>query len=128
MAPLLGLRVLVVDDQRHMRFMVTYLLETNGAKVKSCESADRAINTFIKWKPDVIISDITMPEHDGYWLMEHIRQFQSGQYRETPAIALTSMTNDEDRVRSFSAGFQIHMAKPIVIDDLIRAVRTLTHY
>ena len=125
--PLFGLRVLVVDDQQTMRYVVTYLLEINGAKVKSCESADQALNIFVQWKPDVIVSDIMMPEHDGYWFLERIRQLQPGQGQETPAIALTSMTNDEDRVRAFSAGFQIHLAKPVVHDDLISAGRILTH-
>ena len=129
MSALIGLRVLVVDNQENMRFIVTSLLEDNGAKVKSCESAGQALNTFVRWKPDVIVSDIMMPEHDGYWLLERIRQLRPGQGRDTPAIALTSMIDREDRIRAFSAGFQIHIAKPIAIDDLISAIKTLTrHY
>ena len=122
----LSLRILVVDDQEDIRFLVVYLLEINGAKVRSCESADQALETFVKWKPDVIVSDIMMPEHDGYWFLEHVRQLQPGQGRETPAIALTSLTSDEDRARALSAGFQIHMAKDIIFDNLIGAVITLT--
>jgi CheY-like chemotaxis protein len=94
MAPLFGLRVLVVDDQQTMRYVVTYLLEINGAKVQSCESADQALDTCVRWKPDVIVSDIQMPEHDGYWFLEHVRQLEPEQGRETPAIALTSLTDD----------------------------------
>ena len=123
---LLSLRILVVDDQEDIRFLVVCFLEINGAKVRSCESADRALEIFVKWKPDVIVSDIMMPEHDGYWLLRHIRQLQPGQGRETPAIALTSLTSDEDRARALSAGFQIHMAKEIMFDNLISAVKTLT--
>ena len=126
-SPLFGLRVLVVDDQQTMRYVVTYLLEINGAEVQSCESADQALDICVRWKPDVIVSDIQMPEHDVYWFLEHIRQLQPDQGRETPAIALTSMTDDEDRVRAFSAGFQIHIAKPVVHEDFISTIKALAH-
>jgi CheY-like chemotaxis protein len=122
---LFGIRILVIDDQDDFRFLVVCLLEMNGAIVRWCESADQALETFVKWKPDVIVSDIMMPEHDGYWFLWQIRQLQSEQGRETPAIALTSSTSNEDRARALSAGFQIHMPKQIMFDNLIVAVKTL---
>ena len=124
MSLLRSLRILVVDDQEDIRFIVVCLLEFNGAKVKSCESADQALEILVKWRPDVIVSDIMMPDHDGYWLLRQIRQLQPGQGRETPAIALTSL--NEDRAKALSGGFQIHMAKENISDNLISAVKTLT--
>ena len=126
MMSLPSLRILVVDDQEDMRFLVVCLLEIAGAKVRSFESADQALEAFVRWKPDVIVSDIMMPEHDGYWFLWHIRQLEPEQGRETPAIALTCLTSDEDRARALSAGFQIHMGKETMFDDLVSAVRTLT--
>jgi CheY-like chemotaxis protein len=67
-----------------------------------------------------------MPEHDGYWFLCQIRQLQPEPGRETPAIALTSLTSDEDCAKALSAGFQIHMPKQTMFDNLISAVKTLT--
>jgi CheY-like chemotaxis protein len=126
MMSLPSLRILVVDDQEDMRTLVVCLLESAGAKARSFESADQALETFVKWRPDLIVADIMMPKHDGYWLLRHIRQLEPEQGRETPAIALTCLTSDEDCARALSAGFQIHMGKETMFDNLVSAVRALT--
>jgi CheY-like chemotaxis protein len=121
-----SLRILVVDDDEDIRFLVACLLEVKGMMAKSCESGVLAVNIIAEWKPDLIVSDIMMPEHDGYWLVQCMRQLQPEQGRDTPAIALTSLTCDKARAKSLSAGFQIHMTKHTMVDNLIGAIETLT--
>jgi signal transduction histidine kinase/DNA-binding response OmpR family regulator len=108
-----GLRILVVDDEADSRDLMTAILTRCGAKVKCCQSAAEALKTFREWKPDLLVSDVGMPQEDGYAFIKKLRKLRLKLAREIPAIALTAYATDDDRARTLSAGFQMHVAKPI---------------
>ena len=105
-----GIRALVVDDDPDTREFLTFLLELHGAIVTTVDSAFAAIQAIEQSLPDILLSDIGMPEMDGYALMETIRASKN---RAIPAIALTAYAGDLDRTQALKAGFQHHVAKPI---------------
>jgi CheY-like chemotaxis protein len=117
-----GLRILVVDDEVDSRDLVTAILTRCGGEVQCCESVAEAITTFRSWKPDVLVSDIGMPNEDGYSLIKKIRKLRMKLAREVPAVALTAYATDDDRARTLSAGFQMHVAKPIEPKALVRSI------
>jgi len=117
-----GLRILVVDDEADSRDLVTAILTRCGGKVRSCESVAEALNTFREWKPDLLVSDIGMPNEDGYELIKKLRKLRLKRAREIPVVALTAYATDDDRERTLSAGFQMHVAKPIEPEALVRSI------
>jgi signal transduction histidine kinase/DNA-binding response OmpR family regulator len=117
-----GLRILVVDDEVDSRDLVTAILTRCGGEVKCCESAAEALKTFRAWKPDLLVSDIGMPVEDGYALITKIRKLRLKLARKIPAIALTAYATDDDRARSLAAGFQVHVAKPIEPEALVKSI------
>jgi signal transduction histidine kinase/DNA-binding response OmpR family regulator len=117
-----GLRILVVDDEADSRDLVTAILTRCGGEVKCCESAAEALKTFRDWKPDLLVSDIGMPNEDGYTLIKKLRKLKSKLAREIPAIALTAYATDDDRKRTLSAGFHLHVAKPIEPQALVLSI------
>lgn len=117
------LRILVVEDEPDTRVLLATIIESSGAKVLTAESAQAAFNVFEEFKPHVLISDIAMPDEDGYSLMRRIRALSHEKGGKTPAIALTAYARDEDRIKAIEAGFQKHMAKPIIPEDLLAVVR-----
>jgi len=118
--PLAGLRILVVDDERDTLGWMTVLLEQSGAIVHSALSAEKAFAAIEQFKPNILLSDIGMPEEDGYMLLKRVRASENGS--QIPAIALTAYARIEDRERAIAAGFQDHLAKPIDPEQLIKAV------
>jgi signal transduction histidine kinase/DNA-binding response OmpR family regulator len=121
-APVLdGLRILVVDDEADTRELIAAVLVQCGAEVKSTGSAAEALSTLQVWVADLIISDIGMPEEDGYSLIRKVRQL-GRQYNQIPAVALTAYAGIEDQTRVLSAGFQMHIAKPVEPDELITKI------
>ena len=123
---LAGIVVLVVDDQEDCRSLLTLILEAYGATVRVCESAHEALKSMIECRPDVIISDICMPIHDGYWLIKNVRCLHPEQGGQTPAIAVTARTAPEDRRRALDAGFQVHIGKPFEAERIVEAVCTVS--
>lgn len=119
---LAGLRILVVDDEADSRELVTAILTRCGSKVRCCESTAEALKTFREWKPDLLVSDIGMPNEDGYALIKKLRKLRSKRAKEIPAVALTAYATDDDRARALSAGFQVHIAKPIEPEALVRSI------
>lgn len=117
-----GLRILVVDDEADSRDLVSAILTRCGGEVKCCETAGEAIKTFREWKPDLLLSDIGMPNEDGYDLIKKVRKLRSKLAKEIPAIALTAYATDEDRARTLAAGFHKHIAKPIEPKVLVRSI------
>jgi signal transduction histidine kinase/DNA-binding response OmpR family regulator len=117
-----GLRILVVDDEADSRDLVMAILTRCGSEVRCCESAAEALKTFRAWKPDLLVSDIGMPHEDGYALIRKLRKLRSKLAREVPAIALTAYVTDDDRARTLSAGFQMHVPKPIEPKALVRSI------
>jgi signal transduction histidine kinase/DNA-binding response OmpR family regulator len=116
-----GLRILVVDDEADTRELIAAVLVQCGAEVKSAGSAAEALAALKVWAADLIVSDIGMPEEDGYSLIKKVRQ-PGHQYSQIPAVALTAYASIEDQTRVLSAGFQIHIAKPVEPDELIAKI------
>jgi CheY-like chemotaxis protein len=123
---LAGLRILVVDDEADTRGLLRELLERCGSEVTTAESASAALEAIGRSRPDVLISDIGMPEEDGYSLIRKVRAAEGSSGERIPAIALTAYARAEDRVRALSAGFQVHVPKPIEPVELIVVVASLT--
>jgi PAS domain S-box-containing protein len=120
---LTGVKVLVVDDEEHSGDIVRRILEHYGAEVCPARSMDAALAEFTRCQPDVVVSDIGMPGHDGYELIRRLRALPGG--RTVPAVALTALARTEDRTRALRAGFQIHLAKPVDAAELIAVVKNL---
>ena len=117
-----GLRIFVVDDELDSRELITAILTRCGSEVRCSESAAEAIKAFRAWKPDLLVSDIGMPKEDGYSLIQKLRKMRSKWAREIPAVALTAYATVEDRARALDAGFQVHVAKPIDPEALVRSI------
>jgi PAS domain S-box-containing protein len=116
-----GLRVLVVDDERDTRELVAAVLTTCGAEVVSVGSATEALDQMERQRFDLLISDIGMPEMNGYDLIARIRQLAEEQGGRTPAVALTAYAGIDDRKRALAAGYEMHIPKPFVAAELISA-------
>ena len=119
------LRVLVVDDEPDARELVAVVLKQRGAEVVAVESASEALEEMVRQRFDVLVSDIGMPLMDGYALIEKVRQLPADQGGRTPAAALTAYAGVEDRMRALSAGYQMHIPKPVEPAELTTAVASL---
>src|SRR5262249_55662387 len=115
-----GVTVLVVEDEPDMRSMIRLILESHGARVIVSASAAEARDA-IRQNPHVVVSDIRLPDADGYDLIREIRSSDQP-YARTPAIALTAFARTEDRTRAIRAGFQSHIAKPFEATELVLTV------
>jgi PAS domain S-box-containing protein len=120
-AQLRNLAVLVVDDEPDVRELLTFILEQAGAIVTTVASVQEALLAIEQIKVDVLISDIGMPDQDGYTLIRHLRAMEAEQTK-IPAIALTAYARGEDRRQALEAGFQVHLSKPIEPEALIAAI------
>ncbi|HEY9652980.1 MAG TPA: ATP-binding protein, partial [Coleofasciculaceae cyanobacterium] len=117
------IRVLVVDDEADSREFIAFVLEQQGAIAKTVESASEALQVFSQFRPDVLISDIGMPETNGYMLMRQIRALDDT--HNVIAIALTAYASEDDQQQAYQAGFQRHVAKPIEPEKLVAIVANL---
>ncbi len=117
-----GLRVLVVDDEPDTCEVLEAVLREAGAEVRACQSAAEALAELDTWWPDVLLSDIGLPGEDGYSLIRRVRAQEARHGRAIAAVALTAYARAEDRRKALSAGFQMHVPKPIDGDDLIAVV------
>ncbi|ACC80851.1 response regulator [Nostoc punctiforme] len=120
-----GLQALLVDDDRDSREFIAFLLEQYGAQVTEAESAHEALSTLGQAKFDLLISDIGMPDMDGYTLIRQIRKQPSDRGGEIPAIALTAYAGEIDQQLALAAGFQQHISKPIELDVLMQTILTI---
>ncbi|MGH9936543.1 MAG: ATP-binding response regulator, partial [Blastocatellia bacterium] len=126
-----GLRVLLVEDSTDTLDMLKFIFDESGAEVIAATSVDEALDALDRFKPDALVSDIAMPDRDGYDLIREVRSRQPERGGKIPAVAVTAYARAEDRVRALAAGFQMHIAKPIDPDELIAVVASLTghiHY
>jgi CheY-like chemotaxis protein len=125
-SPLTGIQVLVVDDNDDTRDFLSFVLEEFGAIAMSVASATEALETLAKSKPDILLSDIGMPEMNGYMLIEEIRTFEIQTGREKiPAIALTAYAGEINEQQALQAGFQQHLVKPVTPEELLMAISSL---
>ncbi len=120
-----GLRVLLVDDEAEAREIISTVMTRTGAEVTACHSASEALATLLEWKPDVILSDIAMPDEDGYSFIGKVRSLPREKGGETPAAALSAYARDIDRRQALAAGYQMHIAKPIGATQLVTMVARL---
>jgi signal transduction histidine kinase/CheY-like chemotaxis protein len=120
-----GLRILVVDDEADVRDLVAAALERRGATVITVGSVADALTAVDAFDPDVLVSDIAMPGEDGYSLIQKLRARATGPREPIPAIALTALAKEEDRLNALAAGFQLHLTKPVELRVLIGAVASL---
>lgn len=108
-----GLRVLVVDDDIDTLEVLQLMLNQYGAEVRTSDSSAGALETLREWKPSVIVSDIGMPNEDGYALIGKIRDLSPEQGGDIPAAALTAYVSEGDKLQALAAGFQTHISKPV---------------
>ena len=120
-----GLRILVVDDEADARQIISTVIKRTGAEVKTCESASEALQLLQQWHPDVLMSDIAMPDEDGYSFINKVRSLPVDQGGHTPAAAFTAYAREEDRKRALDAGFQMHIAKPVSSNKLVAMIARL---
>ncbi|MBD1889130.1 response regulator [Coleofasciculus sp. FACHB-SPT9] len=123
-SPLDGLQILVVDDEADARELLKSILEQYGAEAIAAASAEEAIGTIQQSKPDLLISDIGMPNEDGYSLIRRVRALEA-EKGQIPSVALTAYVRVDDQKAALSAGFQSHVAKPIDPTELIAVVASL---
>lgn len=120
-----GIGVLVAEDDADVRHVLTVILELAGAKVMAVNSVRGALRALTDVQPDVLVTDIGMPDQDGYALIRHLRAREGGAGGGLPAIALTGYVTVEDRARLLAAGFQLHLRKPADPSELVAAVALL---
>lgn len=121
-----GIQVLVIDDDDDSREFMAQALSSRGARVISVNSADHALLEMERSLPDVIVSDIAMPEVDGYEFVQRVRSLPAERGGLTPALAITAHTGKEVQERALESGFQRHTSKPVDIDTFIVAVAELS--
>ncbi|MBD3884661.1 response regulator [Phormidium tenue FACHB-886] len=123
--PLQGIRVLVVDDEADMRDLAVIILEQAGAIVQAAASAAEALTVLDQFQPMLLVSDIGMPETDGYELIKQVKRRSSKFGKQIPAIALTAYAMEQDQQQALAAGFQRHIAKPIEPELLVSEIVAL---
>jgi CheY-like chemotaxis protein len=121
-----GLRLVLVDDDADGLEIARMMLEGEGAKVTCATSAPAALQAVSADLPDAVLCDISMPEHDGYWLLRQVRALPGGRGSRVPFAALTAHASAATREQVLGAGFAVHVAKPADPDVLVRAVMELT--
>ena len=122
-----GVRVLLVDDDGDSLEVFTRTLELAGAVVATAADVAKALELFVASRADVLVSDIAMPDEDGYALLRKIRAFPPREGGLIPAVALTAHSGFDDRLRALAAGFQAHVAKPVDPMELTLTVASLVN-
>ncbi|MBD2293684.1 response regulator [Anabaena sphaerica FACHB-251] len=122
-----NLRLLIVDDDSDTRQILTLLFELEGAEIISVASAHEAIEIISNFRPDILISDISLPDEDGCSLLPKVRNLEALKDKWVPAIAMTGWASAEDQEYTLKAGFQKHLCKPINLDELVSAVTSLVN-
>jgi len=116
-----GVRVLLVEDTDDTRELLTFVLEQCAAVVTAAASATEALDAFLRDRPQIVVTDLAMPGHDGYWLLRQVRAHAPA--ADVPAVALTAFTERYSREQALAAGFDAFLPKPIEPDALCRALR-----
>jgi PAS domain S-box-containing protein len=122
-----GLRVLLVDDDASTLEMLTAVLNHGGAEVRHSTSAADALELLQEWKPDLLLSDIAMPDKNGYWLIAKVRGLEKEHGGRIPAVALSAYGRVEDRARVLTAGFDMFVPKPVYLPELLATLASLVN-
>ncbi len=121
-----GLRVLVVDDDLDSCAWMTCVLELYGIEVHSTFTVHQALAAFVQLRPDLVLSDIAMPDEDGYSLLRQIRQIEDRLEKSTPVIAITALDEPEAKFMGSDLKFDQWLLKPVDMDKLVEAIASLT--
>jgi PAS domain S-box-containing protein len=122
---LAGVTVLVIDDEPDARVLVSRIVEERGARAVTAQTGEEALRLLNTGSVDILVSDIGMPDYDGYKFIQHIRVSEPKPIRNIPAIALTAYARADDRQRALLAGYQMHLAKPVEPRELIAGIASL---
>lgn len=122
---IVGLKILVVDDEEDARELLRAMLGGYGAQVLVAATAQEALNIAARSRPDVLVSDIGMPDVDGFELIRRVRELPAESGGGVPAIALTAYARAEDRLRVLRSGYQMHVAKPVEMAELLTVIASL---
>ncbi|NJR22625.1 MAG: PAS domain S-box protein [Richelia sp. CSU_2_1] len=125
-SPLVGVSILVVDDDADTREYLSFVLEQAGADTICAASAGEALQVLARSTPDILLSDIGMPEMDGYALMRRVRAMPLDRGGQIRAIALTAYAGEMNQQQALRAGFQLHLSKPVEPEKLIEAISSLS--
>ena len=117
-----GLRILIVEDDADSRDMLDTVLRFQGADVLTAKDVVEGFDVFRAERPDILVSDVGLPELDGYDLIRRIRTLSENDGGKTPAIALTGYVSVQDQSQALNAGYQEHLSKPVDTDRLIRSI------
>ena len=120
-----GIHVLLVEDAADSRTLLETVLQYCGALVTAVASAREAMDSLARVKPDLLLSDLSMPEQDGYWLIRTIRALPADRGGTIPAIVVTALGHPHGVERTLTAGFQAHLRKPVDPWELARTIATL---
>jgi CheY-like chemotaxis protein/anti-sigma regulatory factor (Ser/Thr protein kinase) len=120
-----GVKVLAVDDERDNLELITFILEEAGATVTAVASGPEALRVLPQFQPDVLVSDIGMPEMNGYTLVQQVQAYLLKSGEIIPAIALTAYAGEANQQQAFAAGFQVHLSKPVEPIELVATIAAL---
>src|SRR5262245_1638732 len=120
-----GVRILAVDDDRDTLALIREILETTGATVVTADSGEQALESLSRNRPDVLLTDLAMPQMNGYQLIDRVRRSEQPEIRRIPAVAFTAYARSEDRTKALRSGFHMHLAKPIDSGELMAAMAAL---
>ncbi|MEJ6485999.1 response regulator [Nostoc punctiforme UO1] len=120
-----GMTILVVDDTNDFLLLTTYILESYGFRVMTASNASTAFEVLKQFRVDLLISDIAMPEEDGYFLIRKLRKLPQFKTREIPAIAFSGCAEGKTRSKALASGFQTYLQKPSTATELITEVAKL---
>jgi hypothetical protein len=121
-----GVRVLLVEGAPQVREVVADVLAQCGALVTAVDSAVVGLVILKRDRPDALVSSLSMPDKDGYWLIREVRKLSPDQGGDVPAAAFTGLTTAEDRLATLRAGFQYHVPRPVALSRLAGVVALLT--
>lgn len=119
---LVGLQVLLIEDIEDTRDLFTFIFSEVGAEVVAVSTAKEAWEVIQDYQPDIIISNIMLPDEDGCSLLRRLKDVMAQRGKDVPAIAVTAGARESDRVRILSSGFLKHLSKPVMPDNLVEVV------
>jgi CheY-like chemotaxis protein len=121
-----GLHILVVEDDPDGRELISKVIELAGARATTVATVRAALEALESLKPDALVSDIGLPSEDGYELIRQLRSREAERGGFLPAVALTGYVHTDERARILSAGFQLHVSKPVDVAELRAAIAAVT--
>lgn len=120
-----GLRMLVVDNNIDTCDLMTLLLQPYGVEVQTAFSVQQALEVFVQWQPDILVSEVALPEEDGFALIRQVRTLTAARGKEVLALAVTGYVTEDTKKRALSAGFDLWFTKPLNFDEFLAVLSCL---